>query len=159
MSILIKGMEMPTSRPICVVIDAAGQARRYDLNNDRYADKELFEAVHVPEHGDLISRSALIVDLMDRGIEGIQTDDWHEIQQAIMDAQSQGGCGGNGKATAIYYYDTTYKTNYDRIISKTPEELAEWLTLCLWGINREVPFLLDCNVDRWLDWLKQEATE
>ena len=49
------------------------------------------------------------------------------------------------------------QTNYDRIISKTPEELAEWLTLCLWGINREVPFLLDCNVDRCLDWLKQEA--
>ena len=50
-------------------------------------------------------------------------------------------------------------TNYDRIIYKSPEELAEWLTLCLWGINREVPFLLDCNVDRWLDWLKQEARD
>lgn len=50
-------------------------------------------------------------------------------------------------------------TNYDRIIYKSPEELAEWLTLCLWGINREVPFLLDCNVDRWLDWLKQEVTD
>lgn len=50
-------------------------------------------------------------------------------------------------------------TNYDRIIYKSPEELAEWLTLCLWGINREVPFLLDCNVDRWLDWLKKEADD
>jgi len=59
MSILIKGMEMPKGRPVCIVIDAAGQARRYDLNNDRYADDELFEAVSVPPHGRLIDADAL----------------------------------------------------------------------------------------------------
>ena len=59
MSILIKGMEMPKGRPVCVVIDAAGQARRYDLNNDRYADDNLFEAVSVPPHGRLIDADAL----------------------------------------------------------------------------------------------------
>ncbi|MBR6253172.1 MAG: hypothetical protein IKR04_04990 [Clostridia bacterium] len=53
MSIYIKGMKMPKSKPICIVIDAAGQARRYDLNNDRYADDKLFEAISVPSHGRL----------------------------------------------------------------------------------------------------------
>ena len=60
MSILIKGIEMPKGHPVCIIIDAAGQARRYDLNNDRYADDKLFEAVPVPPHGDLIDRDALM---------------------------------------------------------------------------------------------------
>lgn len=51
------------------------------------------------------------------------------------------------------------QSNYDRLISKSPEELAEWLTLCLWGEARDVPFLLSCTVDKWLDWLKEEATD
>lgn len=38
--ILIKGMEMPKGHPVCIVIDPAGQARRYDLNNDKYADDD-----------------------------------------------------------------------------------------------------------------------
>lgn len=37
-------------------------------------------------HGRLIDADALIVDLMDRGVEGLQTDDWHEIQQSVVDA-------------------------------------------------------------------------
>ena len=37
-------------------------------------------------------------------------------------------------------------TNYDRIISKTPEELAEWLEA-------------HCYQYGWLDWLKQEVKE
>lgn len=59
MSVYIKGMEMPKGRPVCIVIDAAGQARRYDLNNDRYADDKLFEAVPVSTHGRLIDADAL----------------------------------------------------------------------------------------------------
>ena len=58
--IYIRGMEMPRGCPVCIVIDTAGQARYYDLNNDRYADDELFEAVHVPPHGDLIDRDEQI---------------------------------------------------------------------------------------------------
>jgi len=50
----LSGMEMPKGRPVCIVIDAAGQARRYDLNNDRYADDKLFEAIPVHDHGRLI---------------------------------------------------------------------------------------------------------
>ena len=32
----------------------------------------------------LIDADALIIDLMDRGIEGIQTDDWNEIQDTVL---------------------------------------------------------------------------
>lgn len=56
MDILIKDMEMPKGKPICIIIDPAGQVRHYDLNNDKYTDDELFEAVPVPPHGDLIER-------------------------------------------------------------------------------------------------------
>ena len=50
-------------------------------------------------------------------------------------------------------------TNADHIRSMTDEELATWLTACLWGEARDVPFLLSCTVDKWLDWLRQPATE
>ncbi len=51
---------MPKSFPLVVVIDAAGTARRYDLNNDRYVDNELFEANYISPHGDLIDRDEQI---------------------------------------------------------------------------------------------------
>ena len=45
--------------------------------------------IEIPDnHGRLIDADALIVELMDRGVEGLQTDDWHEIQQAVADAQT-----------------------------------------------------------------------
>lgn len=52
-------------------------------------------------------------------------------------------------------------TNYDSIISKTPEELAEWL----WFKTGKCPPFdmcpsprIPCEVkDCWLDWLKQET--
>lgn len=59
MSILIKGMKMPKSKPICIIIDPAGQVRHYDLNNDKYIDDELLEAVPVLSHEDLIERKAI----------------------------------------------------------------------------------------------------
>ena len=54
-------------------------------------------------------------------------------------------------------------TNYDRLISKTPEELAELFShlCCPYSLGGKV----DCNAGKkgcyqcWLDWLKQEATE
>lgn len=63
MSVLIKGIEMPKSHPICVVIDTAGQARKYDLNNDRYEDNKLFEVNYIPPHGRCIDVDALIKEL------------------------------------------------------------------------------------------------
>ena len=59
MSVYIKNMELPKDHPVCIVIDTAGQARHYDLNNDRYADDELFEVISIPPHGDLIDRDVL----------------------------------------------------------------------------------------------------
>lgn len=56
-------------------------------------------------------------------------------------------------------------TNYDRIISKTPEKLAEFL----WSIGSNPAtgnyylngkLLFSCaDGNGWLDWLKQEAGE
>ena len=41
--------------------------------------------VEIPEkHGRLIDADKLIIDLMDRGLEGVQTDDYSEIQQTIL---------------------------------------------------------------------------
>ena len=55
---------------------------------------------------------------------------------------------------------TVEPTNYDRIISKTPEELAEWLWF---KVGKCPPFdvcpsqCIPCEAkDCWLDWLKQE---
>lgn len=60
MGIYINDIEMPKSKPICIIIDPAGQVRRYDLNNNKYTDDELFEAIPLPPHGDLIERDALM---------------------------------------------------------------------------------------------------
>lgn len=56
------------------------------------------------------------------------------------------------------------QTNYDRIISKTTEELADWIAdIADHGGGRCAPGCYDCSNNRcedaWLDWLKQEATD
>ena len=81
MSILIRGMEMPKSRPVCIVIDAAGQARRYDLNNDRYADDKLFEVVSVPPHGRCID-----ADAYESLLRGLGSRDYRREKGTICDA-------------------------------------------------------------------------
>lgn len=48
------------------------------------------------------------------------------------------------------------RTNADRLRAMSDEELAEFLTLIMMGEERSVPFIYS-TVDRWLDWLKQEA--
>jgi hypothetical protein len=59
------------------------------------------------------------------------------------------------------FYAPTSKpivTNYDRIISKTPEELAVWLSIyCRGKTPPYEPCRNSCEAC-WLDWLKQEAT-
>lgn len=42
------------------------------------------------------------------------------------------------------------QTNYDRLVSKTPEELAEWLD----NNTSNFPIYFD-----WLDWLKSPVEE
>ncbi len=92
--IYIKGMKMPKSCGNCWALDDYGDYPRCRITEEQRGytfpirEKRMDKCpfIKVLPNWDLISRSALIIDLMDRGIEGIQTDDWHEIQQAIMDA-------------------------------------------------------------------------
>lgn len=54
------------------------------------------------------------------------------------------------------------KTNYDRIISKTPEELARYMTEVQMYAGCPNDGAMDCRDNCalcWLDWLKQEVTE
>ena len=88
MSILIKGMEMPKwnknlERVEKIIISSSGLVEWVDDNNTLLAE---YEAVELPPHGRLIDADALHIDLIDRGIEDIQTNDWYEIQQAVDDA-------------------------------------------------------------------------
>ena len=86
MSILIKGMEMPGSCGECLKI---GWQYVFECNLDDVEEGEKLSTCPlgpVPLHGRLIDADALIVDLMDRGVEGLQTDDWYEIQQVVADA-------------------------------------------------------------------------
>lgn len=83
-SVYIKGMQMPKNYPICIVIDASGQARKYDLVNDKYADDEVFEANNIPDHGRLIdadpAREAIIKAWQD------STDNSFEYKRGMEDA-------------------------------------------------------------------------
>lgn len=60
------------------------------------------------------------------------------------------------------------QTNYDRLISKTPEELAIWIAentgcddWCIHSRNGECARKPEdyCCINMWLYWLKQEAGE
>lgn len=51
-------------------------------------------------------------------------------------------------------------THYDCLISKTPEEMAEWINnnSCLCAPGKEPCEDGECE-ECWLDWLRQEAEE
>lgn len=55
--ILIRGMELPENEPLRIFLDANGQ-----VFVDRGVYYDEFEAVELPEHGDLIDRDALPQD-------------------------------------------------------------------------------------------------
>lgn len=104
MSVLVKGMKMPDSCAVCKFAGKGGYhmervvcmftGQNEDAENvDRLSDCPL---VALPDkHGRLVDADALIIDLMDRGLEGIQTGDWAEIQQTVMEqptiVESEGG--------------------------------------------------------------------
>ena len=50
-------------------------------------------------------------------------------------------------------WQTTKPTNYDLLIQKTPEEMAEWIRDQIIDRNIGIPSGI------WLDWLKEEARE
>ena len=91
MSVLIKGMEMPTSCGFCPFENHTDDGYECRINGclTEYQKRPSdCPPIPVPPHGRLIDADALVVELMDRGVEGLQTDDWHEIQQAVADAQT-----------------------------------------------------------------------
>ena len=58
--ILIRGLELPERKHVCISIDARGEARLYDLLNDCYCDPEVYEVIKLPSHGNLIDKDALL---------------------------------------------------------------------------------------------------
>ena len=89
---LIVEMEMPKCCWECACCDTEYQycvASRKQLDdlNER-PDWCPIIGVLPDEHGDLIDRDALMIELMDRGIEGVQTDDLAEFQQIVIDAKA-----------------------------------------------------------------------
>ena len=83
--ILIRGMEMPKDGHCIVRIYASGDICEPTPCAGVWS--KVAEAIPLPEgHGRLGDLDALLINLMDRGIEGLQTDDWHEVQQTIADA-------------------------------------------------------------------------
>lgn len=79
MSVLIKGMKMPTEGRFITI---------YKLQGEFYVSQngELFPIIELPYHGDLIDRDALYIDLMDRGVDQLQLSDFAEIADAVDDA-------------------------------------------------------------------------
>ena len=53
-------------------------------------------------------------------------------------------------------YSTPPLTNYDRIISKTPEELAEWIA---GGVLNLTGGSLKMATEAWADWLRKDAED
>ena len=83
MSILINGVSMPKDGlavNISIFEDGSVRVRYYG------GSRVIGSAIELPPHGRLGDLDALIIDLMDRGVDGVQTDDLYEILQTIMDA-------------------------------------------------------------------------
>ena len=91
MSILIKGMEMPDHCGNCQLFLYACCLLHDGIPAHQpnvHKRPDWCPLIEVPKHGRLIDADALIINIMDRGIEGLQTDDLHEIQQTIDDAST-----------------------------------------------------------------------
>lgn len=90
MSVIVKGMEMPENCEQCVLQSDAGFCLAMPKNFCGYTETDkradFCPLVALPDkHGRLVDADELIIDLMDRGLEGIQTDDFAEIQQTVME--------------------------------------------------------------------------
>ena len=62
--ILIRGMELPKNEPLRIVLNPNGQ-----LFVDHGVTFTEYEAVELPEHGDLISREQAFQMMLDRGYQ------------------------------------------------------------------------------------------
>lgn len=62
---------------------------------------------------------------------------------------------GGITCTRCGYTEKPKSTNYDRLINKTPEELAKWIARQTTAAGKIVP---EAEYKWWLDWLQQEVT-
>ena len=86
MSVLIKGMVIPPNCFLCNLSYMKGERLFCSVTREEVIRaKRAIECpiIEIPPHGRLIDADTLIIDLLDRGIECLQTDDFHEIQQAV----------------------------------------------------------------------------
>ena len=93
MSILIKGMEMPTNEPLIVKINPDGSVSTTWKNNYKK-----YEAVPVPDHGRLVDADALMLKIQDyieeygdvdeRGLHNLKWCAMKEAEMAINDAET-----------------------------------------------------------------------
>ena len=136
MSVLIKGMEMPTSCESCpcktseafggLGCQATGYIPLRKANQDRPDGCPLIE---IPPHGRL-----------------------NDADEAKPFGDGLDVCPVCGKPSTI----GKPQTNYDRIISKTPEDLAEWIA---GGVLDLTGGSLKMATEAWLDWLWKEEEE
>lgn len=93
MSVLVKGMEMPEKCGLCDLFHAESPMHCTVVKGHKTVGApygiprpEWCPLVELPDHhGRLVDADALIIDLMNRGLESVQTDDWAEIQQTVME--------------------------------------------------------------------------
>lgn len=93
MSILIKGLTIPPDSDVAgsvsLTIIRAHDGTLFARDDEFHYGEDKgrgYKAIEIPPHGRLIDADALHIDLMDRGIADIQTNDWYEIRQAVDDA-------------------------------------------------------------------------
>ena len=85
MGVYIKGTKMPTDREwVDVRIFRDGTA----IVTGERAHREEHKVIYLPPHGRLVDADALYIEILNRGIDGLQMDDFSEIQQVIEDAQT-----------------------------------------------------------------------
>lgn len=69
MSVLIKGMEMPTDHPLWIVVHPDGTVEANEVSASRPVGWQTLRnaAVPVPPHGDLVDRDEMFVEFVDEG--------------------------------------------------------------------------------------------
>ena len=104
MSVIVRGMEMPKSCEECnfcvngftdeaPIYECACQSDDMvsvlvDYNGEPFDFRpDWCPLIPLPsEHGDLIDRDALMIDVMDSDLDHLQRDDWKEVIQIVRDA-------------------------------------------------------------------------
>jgi len=156
MGVYIPGMEMPKGCAFCKISRRNGKKmicpfiwqREWDLHDPMSADHRLdgCPLVPVPEHGDLIDRNETVKTLAHDYAYAAADMVRDEIPTIIPASKEE--------------EERKPMTNYDRLISKIPEELAFEL-----AVNGCPPIYPECLAKKdpeghsncvkcWLDWLK-----